>query len=268
MKTQKVKSTDSGTSRNPRAQKSTADSKTKKAASPGVTGKRIPKTRPPRKVSALERIGVDLDDLEAAPRITDILASAFSTGKRIPRVQTVNFLAASPAPEARAFLEVYRELPIRDRESLPLEAICIKASVNPLAILGAVLMAAKNLKAQESALKAIMAGPALIDATIDSATQGTPILVDGVPVLDKRGRPILAGHGNDKAQKMMLEGIGFLPTKQGSNIAINLGMGQQAESDGEDDDDKAFDEAFGTPGEIGPQIEKWSENRRLLLEGK
>lgn len=248
MRTQKQKSTDSGTNRNPKPRKSTAASNPKKAASPSVTGKRIPKTRPPRKVSALERIGVDLDDLEAAPRITDILASAFSTGKRIPRVQTVNFLAASPAPEARAFLEVYRELPIRDRESLPLEAICIKASVNPLAILGAVLMAAKNLKAQESALKAIMAHPDVIQSTIDAAK--------------------LIGPNGTADRKILHEAVGFLPTKQGSNIAINLGMGAPQESDGEDDDDKAFDEAFGTPGEIGPQIEKWSENRRLLLEGK
>lgn len=214
---------------------------------------------------------MDQEELEAAPRITDILVRTFqSRGGRVPRIQTIEYLQASTSLEALAFLNVYREMNVTDRACVPLEAICIAAKVSPLAILGAVLMAAKNLKAQESALKAIIAHPDVIDATIDAATQGTPILIGGQPVLDKRGRPILSGHGDVKAQTILHQAIGFLPTKQGSSIAINLlGGGKSKDGDDEDSDaDAAFDEAFGSPGEIAGQLEQWGTNRRALTDGK
>lgn len=244
MRQAKSKSTAKAKNASPKARKSTSSSKD---ASPHASKQRIPRRSVPRKESALERLGVDLADLEAAPRITDILSSAFSTGKRVPRVQTINFLAASPAAEARAFLEVYRELPVRDRESLPIEAICIKAEVNPLAILGAVLMAAKNLKAQESALKAIMAHPDVVDATVNAA--------------------MLVGPNGTADRKILHEAVGFLPTKQGSNIAFNLNVGPGGKKDEDDDSDEvdSFNEAFPT---IAGELEGWSENRRLLTEGK
>lgn len=265
----KQKSTVSAKAAKPKARKSTNVSPSKKAASRASSGKRIPKARPPRKESALDRLGVEPEQLDAAARITDILSSVFKTGKKAPRLQILNFLAASPSPAARSYLDKYREMGVRDRESVPIEAICIAAGVDPLQILGAILMAAKSLKAQESALKAIIAHPDIVEATINAATKGSPVIVDGRPYLDKNGDPLMLGFGDDRAQKMMHEAVGFLPTKQGSNIAINLGIpGAQPTkelSEGGDDEMESFEEAFPT---ISGKLESWSENRRMLTEGK
>jgi hypothetical protein len=212
---------------------------------------------------------VDIEDLDASPRITDVLSSAFGTGKRVPRVQTIQFLRASPSADARAFLEVYWKMGVRDRENVPIEAICIAARVNPLAILGAVLTAAKTLKSQESALKAIMAHPDVTQATIDAATKGVPLLVNGAPIIGKDGLPVMMGYGDLKAQRTIHEAVGFLPTKNGSNIAFNLSLGpggakQDDNSEG-DEELESFKEAFPT---ISGELEEWSENRRLLTDGK
>lgn len=187
---------------------------------------------------------MDLDELDAAPRITDILVRTFnSRGGRTPRLQTIGYLTASESPEARAFLKVWRELPVGDKDRIPLEAVCIAAKVSPLAILGAVLMSAKNLKAQESALKAIIAHPDVIDATVRSAKTAV-------------------GFSD---RKMLHEAVGFLPTKQGSQIAINLGLGKSKDDDDEGDDEKSWSEAFPT---IAGELESWGENRRKLTDGK
>jgi hypothetical protein len=133
-------------------------------------------------------------------------------------------------------------------------------------MLGAILMAAKSMKATESALKAILAHPDVVEATIDAATQGSPLLhQDGKPFLDKRGRPILVGHGDDKAQRMLHEATGFLPTKKGGGIEINLGFGRPAEERDEDSDDDAdWDDAFPA---LGEQIQEFSADKHKLLEG-
>jgi hypothetical protein len=124
--------------------------------------------------------------------------------------------------------------------------VCLAAKVSPLEILGAILMAAKNLKAQESALKAILAHPDVIDATVMTAS--------------------LPGPAGFADRKMLHEAVGFLPTKQGSPISINFGMGGKKDEGGDrDDDDVAFEEAFPT---ISGELEGWSDARRLLTEGK
>jgi hypothetical protein len=216
---------------------------------------------------ALMRLGVDPEELESSPQITDMLTRTFGKFYRNP---TIAYLKASGTPEAKDFLKVWREIPKGDSPRISLEAVCIAAQVNPLTILGAILHAAKNLKAQESALRAIVAHPDVVQATIDSATKGTPLVIAGKVQVGEDGKPILIGGGDVTAQKIMHEAIGFLPTKQGSQLTVNLLGGSKAKDDdeGTDDADAAFDEAFGSPSEIAGQLEKWGEQRRQLTDGR
>lgn len=156
--------------------------------------------------------------------------------------KAVDALRFSQDPQAIAFLEVYDELPVCDRENyLTLEAICLKAHVSPSAILGATLMASKQLMAQESALKAIIAHPEVVDSTITAAKL----------------------LGGDKDRKMLHEAVGFLPTKPGNSINVNLlGGNPQYQNTPEDDEGESFNEAFPS---INADLEQWSDNRRKLL---
>jgi hypothetical protein len=182
------------------------------------------------------------------PKITDILSRCFGNGRQLPRQAILNYLSASGNDSSRRFLDTWREIPKKDLEQIPIEAVCLKAGVSPLEILGAIILAAKNLKAQESALMAILAHPEVLEATIQSA------------------KDVKFGMAD---RKTLHEAIGFLPTKQGSNIAINLlGPGSPSRSDEDDDredDDRAFEMAFPT---ISGKLEEWSENRRLITDGK
>jgi hypothetical protein len=158
-----------------------------------------------------------------------------------------------------------RKISAEDANTLSFEAMCVYARVDPVQMLGAILMAAKSMKATESALKAILAHPDVVDATVDAATQGTPLLVNGHPFLDDRGRPILVGHGDEKAQRMLHEAVGFLPTKKGGGVEINFGFGRPKEERDEDTDaDQDWDEAFPA---LGDKISVWSGDKHKLLEG-
>jgi hypothetical protein len=209
---------------------------------------------------------VDLDELETLPKVSDMIADCLGRVKgNFPRTAFLNYLAASKSPEAKAFLREYRDVPKRDIESIPIEAICVKADVSPLTIMGALFDAAKDVLRLKSALKAIIAHPQVVESTIRLATDEVPLLVRGQPILNDSGRPILVGHGDLGAQRTIHEAVGFLPTKQGSQIAINLGMGKSKDDDDEGDDEKSWSEAFPT---IAGELEGWSENRRKLGDGK
>ncbi len=211
----------------------------------------------------LQRLDIDEREVEEAPPITETLQSCFGPTYK---AQSIQYLAASDSVGAKTFLRFWRQIPKADHQELTIEVVCVYARVSPLEILGAVLMAARNLKGQESALKAILAHPEVVEATVASATQGTPLLIDGKPYLDENGRPLLIGHGNAAAQKMMHEAVGFLPTRKGSEVEINF-FGRKADKDDDDeidDDEAAWDEAFPL---ISGKLEKWSEKRRKLTEG-
>jgi hypothetical protein len=197
-------------------------------------------------VAILRRLDIDPKEVAEAPKVTDILVRCLGgSEKKIPRKQILNYLSASPAPEAAKFLRSCREIPKADLERLTLEAICVHAHVSPLAVFGAVVKAAGSLKSQESALKAILAHPDVVDATVETAKFLGPL-----------------GHAD---RKILHEAIGFLPTRKGGGVEINF-FGKPKENEDEpDDDDKAWDEAFPA---ISANLEGWAENRRSLTDGK
>lgn len=198
-------------------------------------------------VAILRRLDIDPEEVASAPKITESLQSCFGKfTKGNPREQIINYLAVSDAPEARAFLKSWRGIAKSDTERLSIEAVCVHALVSPLAVFGAIVMAARNLKGQESALKAILAHPDVIDSTVLSAKLIGP-----------------AGHAD---RKILHEAVGFLPTRKGSEVEINF-FGKKADKndDSSDDDEEAWDDAFPS---ISGNLEKWSENRRAITDGK
>ena len=143
--------------------------------------------------------------------------------------------------------------------------MCVRAKVSPVEMLGAILMAAKSMKATESALKAILAHPDVVQATVDAASVGPPVLVNGKPVIDENGKYLRMSHGDVAAQRIMHEATGFLPSKKGGGIEINFGFGRPPEERDEDDDaDDAWDEAFPP---LGDEIKTFSQDKHKLLEG-
>lgn len=176
----------------------------------------------------------------------EILTRCLGDGRKgaLPRQRIMAFAAVSNHPCAMAFTEAMRQIKKADLQLLSFEAMCVRAHVSPVELLGAILMAAKSMKATESALKAILAHPEVVDATVEMAKVPGP-----------------AGFSD---RKMLHEALGFLPTKKGG-VEINFGFGRPAdERDEESDVDQDWDEAFPP---LGEQIQEWSGDKHKMLEG-
>lgn len=193
-----------------------------------------------REDHALWRFGVRESELAKAPSITPLLESALGNWHK-----AINVLRFSSDGSATNFLSTYDSLPQDDRDRVPIEAICIRAGVDPVALLGATLMAARQLSAQESALIAITEHPGVVKATAYFARMGS----------------------GSKDREMLHQAVGFLPTSKGTTMNVNLlgGNPQLAGSDsgGGDDDEDSFEKAFPS---LNSHLESWNDRRRKLLE--
>lgn len=192
---------------------------------------------------------LDIDPAEVALQPTEpaeILTRCLGRGnfERFPRERVFSYAAASPAPVCQKFMAAVRVLRKSELKVLPFEAMCVRARVSSLELLGGILTAARSLKATESALKAILAHPDVVQTTVETATMPGP-----------------AGYSD---RRMLHEAVGFLPTKKGG-VEINFGFGRPPEErDEETDADEAWDETFP---EMGNQISEWSSDKHRLLEG-
>lgn len=213
----------------------------------------------------MRRLDIDPELVKSSPKVTDSLINCFGKWKRgNPRSQIINYLDASGLPVGRAFTACWRSMRAADVEKLPIEAICVAARVSPLEVFAAIVMGVSNLKKQESALKAVLAHPEVVDATIRAAISGPPVLVDGKPVKDKNGEYLRLDNGSHLDRKILHEAIGFLPTRKGSEVEINFfGRKADKEDDEPDNDEQAWDDAFPS---ISGSLEKWSEDRRNLSD--
>jgi hypothetical protein len=192
------------------------------------------------------RLDIDPETVDLMPtEPAEILTRCLGTGNSFPRKKVLSYAAASPMPICIKFMDAIRTVGKADLEKLPFEAMCVKAEVSPIEMLGAILMSAKSLKATESALKAIIEHPDVVQATVDSAK--------------------IIGPAGTADRRILHESLGFLPTKKGG-VEINFGFGRPPEDrDEESDADEAWDDAFP---EMGDQISEWSSNKHLLLDGK
>jgi hypothetical protein len=163
--------------------------------------------------------------------------------KRTSLHRTVSFLRFSPDPAAQAIVEVYDAMNTGDRDYVPIEALCIKAEVNPLTVFGAACAAARVVMGQESAMTTIVEHPEVVRRTIQFAKE-------------------LPGASKDR--EMVHQAVGWLPTSKGVSMNVNLMGGNAQLTEGDDDD--SIDDAFPS---IGKEIEGWSEDRRrALTDGK
>lgn len=201
----------------------------------------------------LRRLDIDPDAVSLMPREpSEILTRCFGDGRghkgreSLPRQKILAFAAVSDQPCAIQFMNAIRKVKEQDRNKLSFEAMCVFARVSPVEMLGAILMAAKSMKATESALKAILAHPDVVDATVKTAK--------------------VKGMTGQADRKLLHEAVGFLPSKKGGGIAINFGFGRPAEErDPDSDADQDWDDAFPP---LGDAIQEWSSEKHKMLEGK
>ena len=216
----------------------------------------------------LRRLDIDPREVALMPKEpAEILTRCLADkSNQFPREKILSFAAVSNDPCAIQFMNAVRTIPKLDLGRISFEAMCVRARVNPVALMGAIVIAAKSMKATESALKAILAHPDVVQATVDAASLGPPVLVAGKPYIDENGKVLRHNFGDVGAQRIMHEAVGFLPTKKGGGVEINFGFGRPPEEKTEDDDaDEAWDEAFPP---LGDEIKTFSEDKHKLLEGK
>ena len=193
---------------------------------------------------ALAKMGITKSEISKTQDISSILEDVLS-GTQGPKSahRAIKYLRFSSDGSAKQFLETYDSLPKVDRDRVPIEAICIKAGVDPSAILGATLMAARSLSAQHSSLIAIVEHPEVVRSTVQFAK--------------------LAGGSKDR--EMIHQSVGFLPTAKGVSMNVNLlgGNPQFGGAEGGDDDEDSFESAFPS---LNRNLESWGDRRRKLLE--
>lgn len=201
-----------------------------------------------REKEALRRCGIKAHDVETAYPISDILEGQCNPEMIAPR------LRASKSEHAEKWLAYWDKLPKGDRKYLSLEAVCVGAEVETEAMLGVILASLRDRTLQKSALRAVLAHPEIMDATIFSAALPGP-----------------AGHADRKMLHSM-PAIGFLPGPQGSQFQVNLGVlnaspqhEQKALGSGNDDDDDDLDVSDVFPP-ITRVLEGWNNDRRALLK--
>ncbi|MGC9293319.1 MAG: hypothetical protein ACP5EP_11465 [Acidobacteriaceae bacterium] len=175
----------------------------------------------------------------------EILCRCFGVGEghAFPTSRVFSFISASNSVCCKKFMAAMQMISPSDLERLSFEAMCVYARVSPMELLGEILVAAKSLKGTESALKAILSHPEVVQSTIDSAN--------------------LPGAAGTADRKMMHEALGFLPTKKGG-VQINMGFGRPPEDRTEgDESEEAWDACFPS---LGAQVSEWSVSKHKLLE--
>ena len=266
MKTKKPRSAGLEIVSAPKASKSTTPS-SRKGLQRSRKGSAVSRSGSRTHLAILRRLDIDPKEVALVPREPAEILTRCLGGKsdRLPREKILSFAAVSNDPSAVAFINALRTVPKLDLARLSFEAMCVRARVSPVAVMGAVVVAAKSMKATESALKAILAHPDVVQATVDAATEGVPVLINGKPVFDENGKVLRSDHGDVAAQRIMHEAVGFLPTKKGGGVEINFGFGRPPEDRDEDSDaDEMWDEAFPP---LGDEIKSWSADKHKMLEG-
>ena len=175
---------------------------------------------------------------ENTPKIEPILNRAI--GGRQRAIETLKF---SKDPSAIQLLAFCAPLDWNTRQDVPFEALCLAAEVDPTKILGAVILAARDVSRAEAALITVREHPEVVEATANFAK-----LPD-----------------YEKDREMFHKAAGWLPTPKGSNINVNI-FDPKPSVDSEDPDDDGPITLEGIFGSDPREIETLGERRRILLE--
>jgi len=191
-------------------------------------------------IKFLNRYKIGKRAYELSPKISPILERAI--GGRQRAIETLKF---SANPEAKKLLEFCERLSWSTRDQIPIEALCLCAEVDPTRILGAIVLAARDVSRAESSLITLQEHPNMVRAT---AWFGQS----------------LADASKDREMFHKAAVVGWLPTPKGSSINVNVFDPKQVSGDDEDDDGVPTLE--GVFGSDPREIENWGEDRRKLLE--
>jgi hypothetical protein len=147
---------------------------------------------------AYRSLGITPNDVLLAPKITPLLARICGGDPSL----AITYIRASSELPCRKFILIYDDprLPRACRRSLPLEAFCVAAGLDPTELLDPIARAIHRHGAMEGAVLAATRHPAVVSASLDVAV--TP---DGV------------------ADRMAnLRHMGYLPSPKGSSVNVNV----------------------------------------------
>jgi len=156
---------------------------------------------------AYAMIGVLRSAVDKVPRITAHLDHLMEAVKahcpegEADRFGPIYLLRCSDAPEARALLDVYDEVPNAVRKRVQIEAFCLVAKVSPLRILEIIAGTAWKLAASTTTMIQAATHPKVVSRSVKVALGDEPSRDGGV--MDRR---------------MLHLAAGFLPTPQRSTI--------------------------------------------------
>lgn len=203
------------------------------------------RNRGSRPVTALARLGVTEAKLALAAPISDLLSEA--VGGRPSVIKAMRF---SEDQVIKDFFECYDQLPIQDRDSVPLEAICILAKIEPSHLLGSALLALREHSVNRVKIIAITNHPDVLRKRVEYAMK--------------------PGGGRDR--DALDTALGFLPTNKGTTIINKMFASAGPTSDApKDDDDKGDyedDIEYAFPDSTRMQEKLAPIRQRMLNDGK
>lgn len=156
----------------------------------------------------LRKLSVTPEQIHSLPQITPYLTRSL----KLPRQRVIELLRMSAEPEVIKFLEAYdsRLIPDEVRDQFNYEFYCAICGLSPLRLLE--LLAAQIVRsgAQESAIKAALRHPEVVEATIESA--------------------LIHGPDGKGDRDTLHKAVGFLPQPKGAQTTIQIQANAQAQA--------------------------------------
>ena len=109
---------------------------------------------------------MEIDEVQLAkmPPISEMLAEA-----GIGKIEAIKAMRFSDDVLIQQFFDTYDSLPLGDRDRVPLEALILKAGINPVHFLGSMQLAIRSNSVNRSSLIAMGKHPLIMDKTVEFA---------------------------------------------------------------------------------------------------